>query len=104
MPGREFAKHETVNHSEEEWARGYIHANTVEGFFSIFKREMRGVYQHCSEDHLHRYLDEFAFRYSNRAALGVNDAARTEQAVIGAVGKRLTYQTTRSQAAQTPTA
>ncbi len=60
MPGREFAKHETVNHSEEEWARGYIHTNTVEGFFSIFKREMRGVYQHCSEDHLHRYLDEFA--------------------------------------------
>ena len=68
-----------------------MHTNTVEGYFSIFKRGMRGVYQHCSEKHLHRYLAEFDFRYSNRAKLGVNDEARAAKAVEGVVGKRLTY-------------
>ena len=68
-----------------------IHTNTIEGFFSIFKRGMRGVYQHCSEKHLHRYLAEFDFRYSHREGNGVNDAARTNRMVAGIVGKRLTY-------------
>ncbi len=68
--------------------------NTVEGYFSIFKRGMRGIYQHCSEKHLHRYLAEYDFRYSNRAALGQDDTARTVTALLGVVGKRLTYETT----------
>jgi hypothetical protein len=96
--GRRFASHETVNHSEEEWARGDVHTNTVEGFFSVFKRGMKGIYQHCDERHLHRYLAEFDFRYSNRSALGVEDIERSNRALKGAVGKRLTYETTRSQA------
>jgi ISXO2-like transposase domain len=62
--GREFASHETVRHTEEEWTRGNAHTQTIENFFSVFKRGMRGVYQHCSEQHLARYLDEFSFRYS----------------------------------------
>lgn len=89
-----FSKHETVNHRAEEWARGDIHTNTVEGYFSIFKRGMKGVYQHCSEKHLHRYLAEFDFRYSNRIKLGVDDTERTERAIRGAEGKRLTYRRT----------
>ena len=96
--GRQFASHETVNHSADEYVRGKVHTNTVEGFFSVFKRGMRGIYQHCDERHLHRYLAEFDFRYSNRVALGVDDATRTARAVQGALGKRLTYRTTRSQA------
>ena len=74
-----------------EYGRGPIHTNTIEGYFSIFKRGMRGVYQHCGEKHLHRYLAEFDFRYSNRAGLGVNDEARSTTAMSGIVGKRLTY-------------
>jgi hypothetical protein len=70
-----------------------VHTNTIEGFFSIFKRGMRGIYQHCSKRHLHRYMAEFDFRYSNRIALGVNDTARADVALLGFVGKRLTYQT-----------
>jgi ISXO2-like transposase domain len=66
----------------------------VEGYFSIFKRGMKGVYQHCSEKHLHRYLAEFDFRYSNRAKVGVDDAPRADRALKGIVGKRLTYRTT----------
>ena len=89
--GREFAAHETVNHSKEEYARGDVTTNTVEGYFSIFKRGMTGVYQHCSEKHLHRYLAEFDFRYSNRVRLGVDDVERTSRAVAAIVGKRLTY-------------
>jgi transposase-like protein len=91
--GSEFAGHETVNHGEEEYVRGDVYTNTVEGYYSIFKRGMIGVYQHCNERHLHRYLAEFDFRYSNRARLGIDDVERTERAVRGAVGKRLTYQT-----------
>jgi transposase-like protein len=93
--GREFARHETVKHREDEYVRGDAHTNTAEGFFSIFKRGMQGVYQHCSEKHLHRYLAEFDFRYSNRIKLGVDDAERTARAIKGIVGKRLTYATPR---------
>jgi transposase-like protein len=89
--GREFGSHASVDHSQEEWARGDIHTNTVEGYYSIFKRGMKGVYQHCKEKHLHRYLAEFDFRYSNRVALGVDDTMRSERALQGIVGKRLTY-------------
>ncbi len=90
--GGEFASHQSVDHSKYEYVRdGYIHTNTVEGYYSIFKRGMKGVYQHCAEKHLHRYLSEFDFRYSNRVRLGIDDVERTERAVKGIVGKRLTY-------------
>jgi transposase-like protein len=89
--GKEFASHETVEHGDDEYVRGDAHVNTAEGFFSIFKRGMKGIYQHCGEKHLHRYLAEYDFRYSNRVALGVDDVERTAQAVRGIVGKRLTY-------------
>ena len=69
-----------------------VNTNTVEGYYSIFKRGMKGVYQHCGEKHLHRYLAEFDFRYSNRSALGVEDQERTNRALAGVAGKRLTYQ------------
>jgi ISXO2-like transposase domain len=88
-----FAEHHTVRHSDDEYVRGSVHTNTVEGVFSVFKRGMVGVYQHCSEKHLHRYLAEFDFRYNARRTLGVNDAARAERALKGVVGKRLTYRT-----------
>jgi transposase-like protein len=91
--GFKFAKHETVKHSAGEYARGDVTTNTVEGFFSTFKRGMRGTYQHCAEKHLQRYLHEFDFRYNNRIALGVNDVARADNALKGIVGKRLTYRT-----------
>ncbi len=89
--GWNFASHKTVNHHKDEYVRGDVHTNTIEGFFSIFKRGMKGVYQHCSEQHLHRYLAEFDFRYSNRVAVGVDDLMRTMRAIKGAEGKRLTY-------------
>lgn len=91
--GKEFASHETVNHAIDEYARGNVTTNTVEGYFSVFKRGMKGTYQHCKEKHLHRYLAEFDFRYSNRVRLGVDDVERTARAVKGIVGKRLTYRT-----------
>jgi hypothetical protein len=80
-----------VNHGAGEYGRGRVHTNTVEGSFSIFKRGMKGVYQHCSEKHLHRYVAEFEFRYNNRTALGVEDGERSRQALRGLIGKRLTY-------------
>jgi transposase-like protein len=89
--GKEFAKHETVTHIEKEYARGDVTTNTVEGFFSIFKRGMSGVYQHCSEKHLHRYVAEYDFRYNHRASLGYSDDERAIAAVRGGEGKRLTY-------------
>jgi hypothetical protein len=89
--GREFEAHGAVDHKAEEYARGEVSTNTVEGFYSIFKRGMKGVYQHCKEKHLHRYLSEFDFRYSNRVALGADDEARSEKALKGITGKRLTY-------------
>ncbi len=97
--GRRFAGNGSVNHGAEEWVRGEAHVNSAEGFFSIFKRGMVGTYQHCGEQHLHRYLTEFDFRYSNRVKLGVDDTERTRRAIAGAEGKRLTYRRTRGQAA-----
>ena len=84
-------KHKRVKHSDNEYVRGNVTTNTVESYFSLFKRGMTGVYQHCSEKHLHRYLAEFDFRYNNRIALGVDDAARAATLAEGIVGKRLTY-------------
>lgn len=98
--GQEFAKHDAVDHSREEYAYRdratgtMITTNTVEGYYSIFKRGMIGIYQHCGEQHLHRYLAEFDFRYSNRVKLGIDDGARAERALLGVKGKRLTYETT----------
>lgn len=89
--GKQFASHQSVNHSKDEYVRGDAYTNTIEGFFSVFKRGMTGVYQHCSSDHLHRYLSEFDFRYNNRSALEVNDAERARRALAGIGGKRLTY-------------
>ena len=89
--GAEFAAHETVNHTAKEYARGDVTTNSVEGYFSIFKRGMKGVYQHCDEKHLHRYLAEFDFRYNNRTALGVDDVTRVAKIAKGIAGKRLTY-------------
>ncbi|MBR2818804.1 MAG: IS1595 family transposase [Reyranella sp.] len=89
--GKEFASHEKVNHFEKEFARGDVTTNTIEGFFSIFKRGMKGVYQHCDERHLHRYLAEFDFRYNNRTALGVDDGERTTNMLKGISGKRPNY-------------
>ena len=108
--GAEFAKHDTVNHQEDQYVRYWnevtdkigpdgkpvvettvITTNTIESYFSVFKRGMLGVYQHCSEKHLHRYLAEFDFRHNNRIALGVDDTARADQLAKGIVGKRLTY-------------
>jgi transposase-like protein len=89
--GADFAAHETVNHSAKEYARGDVTTNSVEGYFSIFKRGMRGVYQHCGEKHLHRYLAEYDFRFNHRVKLGFNDGERAALAVKGAAGKRLTY-------------
>ena len=91
---KHFAGHGTTNHGAGEYVDAeipQIHSNTVEGYFSIFKRGMKGVYQHCGEQHLHRYLAEFEFRYNNREALGCNDSDRATAALRGVVGKRLTY-------------
>lgn len=93
--GKEFAGHETVKHSAKEYARGDVHTNTVEGVFSIFKRGMKGIYQHCGEAHLHRYVAEFDFRYNNRSGLGVEDTERTAKIIAQTAGKRLTYRRTR---------
>jgi transposase-like protein len=108
--GAEFAKHDSVNHQEDQYVRYWneetgetrpdgkpvvktkvITTNTIESYFSVFKRGMRGTYQHCSEKHLHRYLAEFDFRHNNRTALGVNDTERATELAKGIVGKRLTY-------------
>ncbi len=90
-----FEAHETVHHTSKEYVRiedgRKIHTNSAEGYFSIFKRGMRGIYQHCSEKHLHRYLAEYDFRYNYRVRLGYNDTDRTIAAVRGGEGKRLTY-------------
>jgi transposase-like protein len=86
-------KHESVDHSKYQWARGDVHTNTLENFFSIFKRGLVGVYQHMDNKHLDRYLSEFDFRRNTRAKLGINDAQRAALAVQGASGKRLMYKT-----------
>ena len=95
--GRMFADHQSVNHSKGEYVRRAdptVHTNTVEGFYGIFKRGMKGVYQHCAKKHLHRYVAEFDFRYSHRVALGVDDSERAVAALQGVVGRRLTYRPT----------
>ncbi len=91
--GREFAGHETVNHSASEYARlgGYVHVNTAENYYSILKRGITGVYHSVSEAHLHRYLKEFDFRYNNRSGLGIEDTERVAKIAKGTAGKRLTY-------------
>jgi transposase-like protein len=91
MLGREFGNHESVNHGAGEYVRGGTHTNTVENYFSLLKRGIVGTYFHVSQQHLPKYLAEFDFRYSQRIALGVNDSARTDNALAGARGKRLYY-------------
>ena len=96
---RDFAGHGTVNHSAEEYVRaGFWHTNTVENYFSIFKRGIMGTYHHVSETHLYRYAAEFDFRYNRRSALGIDDAARADAAIRGIAGKRLTYRQPHQQA------
>lgn len=93
-PAKAYAEHGVVAHARDEYVSltdPTVHTNTVEGFYSVFKRGMKGVYQHCSKKHLHRYAAEYDFRYSERAALGVNDLERTARALSGIVGKRLKY-------------
>jgi transposase-like protein len=96
--GWNFGSHHVVNHSKDEYVRRegtrVVTTNAVEGFFSILKRGVYGVYQHVSEAHLHRYLAEFDFRYSNRERLGIDDQNRASRALVGARGRRLTYETT----------
>ena len=92
--GTTFAAHGTVDYSRDEYVSRTdptVHTNTIEGYFSVFKRGMKGTYQHCSKKHLHRYLAEFDFRYSERAASGIDDAERASRALSGITGKRLTY-------------
>jgi transposase-like protein len=98
-----FAKHETVKHKVKEYVRGDVTTNTVEGYFSIFKRGMKGVYQHCDEKHLHRYLAEFDFRFNTRTALGYNDLMRAEELAKGIAGKRLTYRRPDKRSQSSPT-
>lgn len=86
-----FADHQTVKHSHNEYVRGDVHTNTIESTFSVFKRGMKGIYQHCAEKHLHRYLAEFDFRYNHRSKLGIGDVERTVAALKGIEGKRLMY-------------
>lgn len=93
---KHFADHGHTIHSIGQYVDHYdktIHTNTVEGFFSIFKRGMKGVYQHCAHNHLNRYLSEFDFRYTNRTANGVDDTERAEILLQGVKGKRLMYKT-----------
>jgi transposase-like protein len=89
-----FTDHQSVKHSRGEYVRGEVHSNNIESYFSVFKRGMRGTYQHCAEKHLHRYLAEFDFRHNGRVALGVNDISRFNRVLKGISGKRLTYETT----------
>lgn len=89
--GKEFGGHKTVRHTAGEYARDKVHTNTVENVWSVFKRGMKGIYQHCGEAYLHRYLAEFDFRYNNRAANKVSDSERTAKIMEGIWGKRLTY-------------
>ncbi len=96
--GREFAKHSTVNHGRKEYARGNVTTNTVEGYFAILKRGLIGTYHHVNQRHLQRYLNEFAFRFNNRSALGVEDVERADNALKGISGKRLTYRPLSGQA------
>ncbi|WP_138422059.1 IS1595 family transposase [Maritimibacter alexandrii] len=102
--GKQFAAHESVDHSKDEYVRGDVTTNTVEGYFSIFKRGMKGIYQHCDKKHLHRYLAEYDFRYNHRSAKGVEDTMRCEIALKSIKGKRLFYSKGAWQAAGMPNA
>lgn len=86
-----FASHDTIKHSDGVYARGHVHTNTVEGFFALLKRGIVGTFHHVSKGHLHRYCDEFAFRYTNRVAVGVDDETRTKMLIAATEGKRLTF-------------
>jgi hypothetical protein len=94
---KHFAAHDFVTNGTGEYVRGDAHTNTAEGFYSVFKRGMEGIYQHCSEDHLHRYVAEFDFRYNNRVKLGIDDQERTDNALRGIKGKRLRYKSSGSE-------
>ncbi|KQQ48379.1 transposase [Methylobacterium sp. Leaf125] len=94
--GASFADHQMTTHGAKEYVRGIVHTNTVEGYFSVFERGMKGVYQHRGKQHLHRYLAEFDFRYNNRVKLGCGDLERADRALWGVVGKRLTYRLAQS--------
>jgi len=98
MMGKEFGRHQSVNHHIGEYVRGEAHTNTIEGYFSILKRGITGTYHHISQQHLKRYLAEFDYRYNERMALGISDMQRTEKAITGIVGKRLTYRRTNREA------
>lgn len=92
--GKRFKSHEAVNHGKDEYVSATdpsVHTQTVENYYSVFKRGMKGTYQIASRKHLHRYCAEFDFRYSNRAALGVGDQERADRVLAGVKGKRLTY-------------
>ncbi len=89
--GKMFSEHLKVTHEAKEYVRGDAHTNTLEGYFSIFKRGMKGIYQHCGRQHLHRYATEFEFRYNHRAALEIDDTIRANAILKGAEGRRLTY-------------
>jgi hypothetical protein len=87
--GREFTGgHFSVDHEKAQFVVGQFHSNTVENFFSIFKRGVIGTYHHLSEAHMHRYLAEFDLRANTRK---MNDAERAAAIVKGAAGRRLTY-------------
>lgn len=100
--GSHFKKHDVVKHSKHEYSRGKIHTNTVEGYFSILKRGLIGTYHHVGSQHLKRYIGEFDFRYNTRTALGVNDTERTDKALQGISGKRLTYRRADTETQKTP--
>jgi hypothetical protein len=93
-----FASHETVNHNVKEWARGGVTTNNVEGFFGVLKRGLTGTHHHVSPAHLHRYVNEFAFRFNNRSSLEISDTHRAMNALLGIGGKRLTYSTVKEHA------
>jgi transposase-like protein len=100
--GNRFLSHESVRHTANEYVRGNAHTNTVEGYFSILKRGLIGTYHHVGSQHLARYMNEFDFRYNNRTALGVTDSERTDKALMGIEGKRLTYRRTNTEMEKTP--
>jgi hypothetical protein len=102
--GEDFASHRTVNHAAEEYVRGDAHTNTIDGYFSILKRGIYGVYHRVSQEHLKRYLCEFDFRYNYRIALGYSDTDRAGKAIAGIAGKRLTYRRTGGEEAEGGTA
>ena len=85
---KEFVRHEGINHTAKEYVRGEVHTNTIEGYFSILKRGIVGIYQHVDKAHLGKYLAEYDFRYNTR---DINDMARTEAAILSGEGKRLMY-------------